>query len=218
MAQNQYTESYRVITGPGQGEIVEKKSRFIASIMPVQSEEEALAFIEKIRKEHYAARHNCFAFIIGKKSELERCSDDGEPSGTAGRPMLEVLKGTGLTNVAAVVTRYFGGVLLGTGGLSRAYTQSLQEGLNDCEIVTMRYGVSYTITADYTMTGKLQYIFAKRDITVEETEYTDVVRFHVTLASDREEIMKKEVTEATGAKAVIEKTGDVYFVDKGGQS
>ena len=212
MAQNQYPESYRVIMGPAQGEIVEKKSRFIASLMPVESEEEALAFIEKVRKEHYAARHNCFAFIIGKKSELERCSDDGEPSGTAGRPMLEVLKGTGLTNVAAVVTRYFGGVLLGTGGLARAYTQSLQEGLNDCEIVTMRYGVSYTITADYTMTGKLQYI------SVEETEYTDVIRFHVALAFDREEIMKKEVTEATGAKAVIEKTGDVYFVDKGGQS
>ena len=117
--------SYRVITDAGCGEIVEKKSRFIASLMPVGSEEEALAFIASVRRKYYDARHNCFAFITGEDGETERCSDDGEPSGSAGRPMLEVLRGMGLTNTAAVVTRYFGGTLLGTGGLVRAYTQAV---------------------------------------------------------------------------------------------
>jgi len=104
----------------GCGEIEEKKSRFIAHVEPVTSEEEATAFITAMKKQYFDARHNCYAFVIGDNSELTRCSDDGEPSGTAGRPMLEVLTGEGITNVVCVVTRYFGGTLLGTGGLVRA--------------------------------------------------------------------------------------------------
>ncbi len=113
----------------GQGEYTEKKSRFIASIFPVQSEEEALENIARIRKEHYDARHNCFAYVIGDNNETERCSDDGEPSGTAGRPILDVLTGNGIHNAAAVVTRYFGGTLLGTGGLVRSYTAAVKDAL-----------------------------------------------------------------------------------------
>ena len=124
-------DSYRVLLAGGQGEYVEKKSRFIATLQKCESEEEAFLFIEKIKKKYWDARHNCYAFVIGAKGELARYSDDGEPGGTAGRPMLEVLNGEGIRNAAVVVTRYFGGVLLGTGGLVRAYTQAVKEGLKN---------------------------------------------------------------------------------------
>ncbi len=110
----------KILYSGGQGELVEKKSRFIATVRPVSNEEEALAFIEEMRKQYWDARHNCFAYVIGERNELARFSDDGEPGGTAGKPMLDVLLGEGLHNTAVVVTRYFGGTLLGTGGLVRA--------------------------------------------------------------------------------------------------
>ena len=113
-------ENYKIVHRGGQGEIVEKKSRFIATVCPVMSEEEAISFIEKTKKKYWDARHNCHAFVIGERNEISRCSDDGEPSGTAGKPMLDVLLGAGVHNVCVVVTRYFGGTLLGTGGLVRA--------------------------------------------------------------------------------------------------
>ena len=132
------TDNYRVLLSGGEGEIVEKKSRFISTIRKCETEEEAVAFIEEMKKKYWDARHNCSAFIIGSRGELTRCSDDGEPSGTAGRPMLEVLTGSGIRNIAVVVTRYFGGTLLGTGGLVRAYTQAVKEGLDHCETGIMR--------------------------------------------------------------------------------
>ena len=119
----------------GQGEITEKKSRFIATVKEVASEEEAAAFIAEMKKKRWDARHNCSAFVIGRNQELTRCSDDGEPSQTAGRPMLDVLLREGIYNVAVVVTRYFGGTLLGTGGLVRAYQKSVQEGLSNCVLI-----------------------------------------------------------------------------------
>ena len=125
---------YRVVYQEGTGEYEEKKSRFIANIAPVSSEAEAVSFIESIRKKYYDARHHCTAFIIGRNKEVTRCSDDGEPSGTAGKPILEVLLGADVTNVAAVVTRYFGGTLLGTGGLVRAYTQAAREAIENAGI------------------------------------------------------------------------------------
>ena len=214
MEKQNRVESYHIITEEGYGEIVEKKSRFIATLAPVSTEEEALAFIETVRKKYYDARHNCFAFILGENGSMERCSDDGEPSGTAGRPMLEVLRGAGLTNVAAVVTRYFGGTLLGTGGLVRAYTQAMQEAVDGCRIVTMRYGIRYRITADYTLTGKLQYLFAKRQITIEDTVYTDKVDFHVLVPFEAEEGMKKDIIEIAAARVGIEKLEETYYEDR----
>ena len=118
-------EQYKTVLEGGAGEIVEKKSRFIATVRPVKNEEEALAFLEEMRKKYWDARHNCYAYSIGKNREFTRCSDDGEPSGTAGRPMLDVILGEDIYNVAVVVTRYFGGVLLGTGGLVRAYSKAV---------------------------------------------------------------------------------------------
>ena len=116
-------EEYRTIYQGGEGELIEKKSRFIATVRLVKSEEEALAFIEEMRKKYWNATHNCFAYVIGERKEIMRCSDDGEPQGTAGKPMLDVLLGEELYNTAVVVTRYFGGTLLGAGPLTRTYTK-----------------------------------------------------------------------------------------------
>lgn len=128
-------ESYKIVYEGADGELVEKKSRFIAQIRPVASEEEAFAFIEEVRKKYWDARHHCYAYIIGERAQTARCSDDGEPSQTAGKPMMDVLAGEGLHDVCAVVTRYFGGTLLGTGGLVRAYSGAVKEALLNCSVV-----------------------------------------------------------------------------------
>ena len=119
----------KIVLEGGTGEVVEKKSRFIAQVFPIETEDEALDVLASVRKKHYDARHNCFAYVLGEKNETERCSDDGEPAQTAGRPMLDVLLGEEIRNVCVVVTRYFGGTLLGTGGLVRAYSAAVKEGL-----------------------------------------------------------------------------------------
>ena len=159
-------DSYRVLYPEKEkqiftGEIIEKKSRFIASIRKVESEEEAASFIEEIRKRYYDARHHCNAFVIGTRGEMTRCSDDGEPSGTAGRPMLEVLLGSEIRGIAVVVTRYFGGTLLGTGGLVRAYTQAVQEGLKNCPTAMMKYGKRIQVDTDYNGIGKILYFMGQ---------------------------------------------------------
>ena len=121
-------EYSKIVYMGGQGEIVEKKSRFLADVESVGSEEDVAVFLEKIRKKYWDARHHCSAYVLGERNEISRCSDDGEPSGTAGRPILDVLTSSGVRNACVVVTRYFGGVLLGTGGLVRAYGRAAREG------------------------------------------------------------------------------------------
>lgn len=205
---------YKIVYEPGTGEYEEKKSRFIANVMPVNSEEEAAAFIESVKKKYYDARHNCPAFIIGKNRELTRCSDDGEPSGTAGKPILEVLLGAGVTNVAVVVTRYFGGTLLGTGGLVRAYTQAAQAGLADAKIATMRYGTELLIGVDYADVGKIQYLLANEQIEIMDSKYTQSVDFEIRIPQERTEEIRKKITEITCGRAVMEVTGAGYYMDK----
>ena len=161
---SQEYEDFVLLTKGAEAQLVEKKSRFIATVRPVESEEEAAAFIEEMKKKYYDARHNCSAFVIGSNAQLTRSSDDGEPSGTAGRPMLEVLLGSGIRNAAAVVTRYFGGTLLGTGGLVRAYSGVLKQALEQCETARQHYGVRIKIKADYNAVGKIQYLLASRNI------------------------------------------------------
>ena len=136
-------KSYKILYQAGEGEIVEKKSRFIATIRPADSEEEALSFIAEMRKKYWDATHNCTAFVIGENHEQMRCNDDGEPSQTAGRPMLDVLLGEDVHNCCAVVTRYFGGTLLGTGGLVRAYSAAVKEGLRNCQILEKQLARSW---------------------------------------------------------------------------
>ena len=210
-------ESYRVLYTPDSevqtftGEIVEKKSRFIANVRKVECEEEAVAFIEEMKKRYYDARHNCSAFVIGTRGELTRCSDDGEPSGTAGRPMLEVLLGTEIRGIAAVVTRYFGGTLLGTGGLVRAYTQSLQEALKHCPTVIMKYGKRIQIDTDYNGIGKILYFMGQKGLTQESSEYTDKVRIVVLVPGEEAEHFCKEVTELTAGRSKLEVLEEVFY-------
>ena len=207
-------ETYRVLLEGGEGEIVEKKSRFIATIRKCETEEEAVAFIEEMKKKYWDARHNCSAFVIGSRAELTRCSDDGEPGGTAGRPMLEVLLGEGIRNIAVVVTRYFGGTLLGTGGLVRAYTQAVKEGLKTCTIGRMRLGCDLEIGTDYNGVGKLLYILGQRGIEPQDSVYTDAVTLRIRIPVEMEAEICKEFVEATCGKVQIEKVDELYFVDK----
>ncbi|MGN0376166.1 MAG: YigZ family protein [Suilimivivens sp.] len=205
---------YKIICGPGMGEIVEKKSRFIANVAPADSEETAVSFIESIRKKYYDARHNCPAFVIGRNRELTRCSDDGEPSGTAGKPILEVINGAGLTNTVIVVTRYFGGTLLGTGGLVRAYTEAAKAGLENAGIATMRYGASISIQTDYTDLGKIQYLLGNKGIPILDSLYTDRVELMVRVPEETTDFLMKELTESTGARAVLTILEKSYYMDK----
>lgn len=210
-------DSYRVVYRGGEGEIIEKKSRFIATVRPVETEEEAAAFIQEMKKQYWDARHNCSAFVIGERAELTRCSDDGEPSGTAGRPMLEVLLGEGLCNVAVVVTRYFGGTLLGTGGLVRAYGQAVKAGLSQCIVISKEKGELLSIIADYNDIGRLQHLLAGQQVPVMDTVYGEKVTIRVVLPLSETEAVKQAVTEATGARALLETGGQTVFAVIEGQ-
>jgi len=201
----------KILYEGAEAEIVEKKSRFIATLKPVNSEEEAVTFIEEVKKKYWNARHNCSAFVIGANNELTRCSDDGEPSGTAGKPMLEVLLGQEVHNVAVVVTRYFGGVLLGTGGLVRAYQAAVKEGLLASKVLDKYQGVEYEISTDYNGIGKIQYILAKENVSILDTEYTDKVTVKVILKCDCENLIIKEITEGTGGKAELSRGNELFF-------
>lgn len=214
MGEENRKEPYQVVEQGGIGEIEEKKSRFIANVSPAETEEEALAFIEAMRKKYWDARHNCYAYVLGGRGELVRFSDDGEPSGTAGKPILEVLLGMEVRNLVVVVTRYFGGTLLGTGGLVRAYTQAAQAGMAASVIRTMRYGTLLSITTDYNGIGRIQYLLGMRKIMIEEPAYTDVVTLKVKVPYEEEEALRKEITEATAGKAQIEKIDSLYYIDR----
>lgn len=211
-------ENYRTIYTDGEGEITEKKSRFIATVRLVEKEEDALAFIEEMKKKYWDARHNCYAYSIGEHREFTRCSDDGEPSGTAGRPMLDVILGEDIYNVAVVVTRYFGGVLLGTGGLVRAYSGAVQEGLRASTVIEKHHGISMAVSADYTMVGKLQYIAAEKGLPILDTEYTDRVMMHLLIPADQVGRVDKIITEATSGRVKMEKEKELYFADINGKT
>ena len=205
------SDKYKTVYTGGVGEIIEKKSRFIATVRPVETEEEALAFIEEMKKKYWDARHNCYVYTVGQNREYTRCSDDGEPSGTAGRPMLDVILGEDIYNAAIVVTRYFGGVLLGTGGLVRAYSGAVQEGLANSKIILKQKGFVIKVVTDYTGIGKLQYIAAERNIPILNTEYTDIVVMKLLVPIDDSEGLIKAITEGTNGKACIEKEDELFY-------
>lgn len=195
----------------GVGEIIEKKSRFLATVRTVHTEEEAVAFIDSMRKKYWDATHNCSAYVIGDRQELMRCSDDGEPQGTAGRPMLDVLLGEKLCDTAVVVTRYFGGTLLGTGGLVRAYSKAVQEGLAASVIIRQEYGVMMEVVTDYNGIGKLQYLLGQEKIPVMESEYTQCVTIKILIPKHRVDSVSKAITEATSGKAQMNENEELYF-------
>lgn len=204
---------YRIAYKGGEGEIVEKKSRFIATVLPVDQEEEALEFIEKMKKKYWNATHNCYAYVIGDRHEIQRYSDDGEPGGTAGRPMLDVLLGEDIHNVAVVVTRYFGGTLLGTGGLVRAYSSATKAGLASSVIITKTPGVKLRITTDYTGLGKIQYILGERKIPILNTVYTDKVEMELVIPTVQREQMTDALTEGTNGKVQFGEAESCYYAE-----
>lgn len=203
-------DSYITLVKGGEGEITEKKSRFIGMSHPVSTEEEAYTFIESIRKKHYDARHNCFAFSVGEDNPMLRFSDDGEPQGTAGKPILEVINGSGIHNICIVVTRYFGGILLGTGGLVRAYTEAAKAAVAASETKLMQRIFPVEITINYTDMGKLQYILNERRINIYDTVFEDNVIFKAEIPVGKKDEIINEITEATSARAVIT-LGDEIF-------
>ncbi len=202
----------RVLLSGGEGEIIEKKSRFIATVRPVATEEEAVAFFGEMKKKYWDAKHNCSAFVIGDNPAKTRCSDDGEPSGTAGRPMLEVLTSGGLVNAACVVTRYFGGTLLGTGGLVRAYTAAVLEGLKNCEIGEEKDGIEMSISFPYAEESRVRKLMEKHGVVIRNTVYAADALFECVTEAGSADVFEAELVDVTAGKAAVERLGECVFI------
>lgn len=203
---------YKTVKQWGSAEIVIKKSRFIGQAKPVDSEEEAIAFIESVKKEHWNATHNCSAYIIGERDQVQKASDDGEPSGTAGKPMLEVLKHQGLKNTVVVVTRYFGGILLGAGGLIRAYTDGAVAGIGAAGPVLKVLHQDYYVTIDYTWLGKVENELRNRGTLLGETGFTDKVTLLCRPLQEEADQFLLWMTDLTQGQAEI-REGETVYID-----
>lgn len=201
---------YKTVAERAEVEISEKKSRFIATVMPVKTQEEVDEFLGELRKTYWNATHNCFAYQIGEQNEIQRFSDDGEPQGTAGKPILDVLKGEELRDTAIVVTRYFGGTLLGTGGLVRAYGRSAKEGVLAAGILECILMRRYLVTIPYTLVGKVQYLLNENGYITEDSVYTDDVTIHVLVEEDACDQFTKQIIEVTSGEAILEESGSMY--------
>lgn len=204
-------ESYRTVRQSAEAEIIIRKSRFIGHCRPVATEEEAIAFIEEIKKKHWSATHNCSAYVVGDRDEWQKQSDDGEPSGTAGKPMLEVLKQQGLKYTAVVVTRYFGGIMLGAGGLVRAYTEATVESVKAAVPVLKKLHREVKVTIDYTWYGKLENEFVNRGVRTLTPEFTDRVSIVCLPLSSETDRFVAWITDLTQGQAQIEQGEYVYI-------
>lgn len=187
----------------GKSEITEKKSRFLGVAEKASSEAEALDILKSIQKEHYDARHNCFAYVTGTDDSTVRSSDDGEPSGTAGRPILNELQSQGVHNAIIVVTRYFGGVLLGTGGLVRAYSQAAKAALLNATLVQRIMAEEVSVTSDYNDYGKIEFLLRNESFPVINTDYTDSVTVTFICQPDKYDYIRRKITDLTSSRAVI---------------
>ncbi|MGY5345383.1 YigZ family protein [Paenibacillus glucanolyticus] len=206
-------DRYKTVRQAGSKEIVIKKSRFIGHVMPVESEEEAVAFIEEIKKKHWNATHNCSAYMIGERDEIQKQSDDGEPSGTAGKPILEVIRNQGRKNVAIVVTRYFGGIMLGAGGLIRAYTDGAVAAIESGEPITRVLHREILVELDYTWLGKVENELRNRGVRMGETNFADTVTLTcLPLDGDAESFMTWMV-DLTQGQSLITEGERLYFIE-----
>lgn len=206
----QSPDEYKSVQGYGEDEFIIEKSRFIGYAMPVDTEDDARAFIAELKNLHPQATHVCSAWIIGRGGLQMRFSDDGEPSGTAGVPMLEVLKKEGLTDVVCAVVRYFGGVKLGAGGLVRAYTQGAVTGLKAAHITTWTRHKTLTLSADYTHQGTISHQLEKTDWILADTTYDDKVHYHLFVPQEEETEATNQINNWTGGKATIQ-WGDLCY-------
>ncbi|TVX98239.1 YigZ family protein [Cohnella terricola] len=204
---------YSTVRQFGLDEIVIKKSRFIGHAKPVESEEEAVAFIEEIKKKHWDATHNCSAYLIGERDQFQKALDDGEPSGTAGKPILEVIKNRGLKNVVVVVTRYFGGIMLGAGGLVRAYTDGAVVGIDAADPIVKVLHREVIVDVDYTWYGKLENELRGRGLRVGDVSFTDRVRVLCLPEAGEAERFQAWITDITQGQALIELGEERYFIE-----
>ena len=196
-------KDYKTVKGYGEKEIIISKSRFICYVNRAENEAEALEFIEKIKKMHHAATHNCSCYIIGENNQIQKANDDGEPSGTAGVPMLEVLKKQELQDTVVVVTRYFGGIKLGGGGLIRAYGKSTTEGIAAAQVVERKLHHVMKVAIDYTWLGKVENEVRGSQYTLRDIQYADGVELFVFVPKDEEEAFTEWMTELTNGQATI---------------
>jgi uncharacterized YigZ family protein len=203
--------SYYTVKDEASFEFEEKKSIFIGNVKRVTSEEEAKEFIAKIKNKYKDARHNVFAYAIGENMGVQRYSDDGEPQGTAGIPTLDVIKNKAITDVAVVVTRYFGGILLGTGGLARAYSKAASEAINNGNIVLKVMGKQLAIDVNYDLLGKIQYAFEQRQWFIDKVEYTDKVSIISKFETDHIEEVKKCIMEIASGNCSFSEENEKYY-------
>ncbi len=201
---------YRTIAGCCEARFIEKKSEFIGYLCPVQTEEQAVAFIEEIRAMHRKATHNCYAYIL-RENNAARHSDDGEPGGTAGVPIYEVLRKEGLTDVCCVVTRYFGGVLLGAGGLVRAYTKGAKDAVDAAQIKCMASAVRMEVTVDYGLYGRLAQIFAELDARVQDEQFADNVRITLCIREENAQTLSDKLIDSCNGNIQVSEIEKLNF-------
>ncbi|MHA0857175.1 YigZ family protein [Paenibacillus sp. CMAA1364] len=206
-------ESYKTVRETGSKEIVIKKSRFIGHVMPVTTEAQANAFIDDIKKQHWNATHNCSAYMLGERNEIQKQSDDGEPSGTAGKPILEVIRNQGLSNVAIVVTRYFGGIMLGAGGLIRAYTDGAVVAIESGDPITRLLHRQIYVDIDYTWLAKIENELRNQAIRTGETLFTERVKLVCLPKNHEVEKFKFWITDFTQGQSVISEGEQLYFIE-----
>lgn len=201
---------YKTIARRCEARFIEKKSEFIGYLCPVQTEEQAVAFIEEIRAMHRKATHNCYAYIL-RENNAARHSDDGEPGGTAGVPIYEVLRKEGLTDVCCVVTRYFGGVLLGAGGLVRAYTKGAKDAVDAAQIKCMAEAVKLAVTVDYGLYGRLAQVFADFDARVEDERFADNVRIVLHIRAENSQKLTDKLVDVCNGAVYVEEIEKLNF-------
>lgn len=202
---------YLTVKADGTHEINIQKSRFIAHIKRAETEEEAQAFIQEIKKEHWNATHNCSAYMIGENDQIQKANDDGEPSGTAGVPMLEVLKKRKLKDTVVVVTRYFGGIKLGAGGLIRAYGRAVSEGIDAVGTVERTLMTVMHVKADYTWLGKLENEIRSSDYQLKDIHYSELVEIEVYVKKDKMNEFQEWITELTNGQSDMSKGEQLYM-------
>lgn len=203
---------FKTISNDSEAEIIEKKSKFIANIFYVETREEAEEKIKEIKKKYFDARHNCFAYSIFTKDRIiERFSDDGEPSGTAGAPMLNILSSQNLRNVVVIVTRYFGGILLGTGGLVRAYTGAVQEALKNVEIIEKYLGLEVKLEVNYPNLEKLKYYLKQNEIKILSSEYLENIKVLVEMSEEKLNILLQNKDDLNFNLINVEKVKEKYI-------
>ncbi|WP_077624754.1 YigZ family protein [Sediminibacillus massiliensis] len=203
--------SYFTVKPEGSDEIVIQKSRFIGYVRRVETEEEAQEFIKEIKKKHHDATHNCSAYMIGETDNIQKANDDGEPSGTAGVPILEVLKKRQLKDTAVVVTRYFGGIKLGAGGLIRAYSSTTSQAIDTTGMVNRKLMKKMTVKADYPLLGKLENQLRNSEYILENIDYLERVEFHVFVENEKEQAFTEWMVDLTSDQAEIDSAGTAYL-------